>query len=262
MNVGREFLRHFYGSVGIGYVDNQSTVNDSFDSTLVVFYNDQYEKITGFASVKFDNTDDFYLPREGFIAALNFELAQMDGVMTQENLDRGFTEFDDFAKINGRFGIFQGMEDWIDYDLILRAKVRFTKIVGDDEYLPIAERLFMGGTGSVRGYDPYSISPTVAGERIGGTERVSSSLEASIPLSQAAKMRLAFFYDYGIIGSDPVPTASGIDVEFDDIARSSTGVVLEWQSAFGPINLIFAYPIDEKIGDRTSVFEFTMGTKF
>ncbi len=262
INVGREFLRHFYGSVGIGYVDNQSTVNDTFDSTLGVFYNDQYEKISGFASVKFDNTDDFYLPREGFIATLNLELAQMDGVMTQENIDRGFTEFDDFTKISGRFGVFQGMEDWIDYDLILRAKVRFTKILGDDEYIPIAERLFMGGTGSVRGYDPYSISPTVLGERIGGTERISSSLEASIPLSQAAKMRLAFFYDYGVIGSDPVPTASGIDLEFDDIARSSTGVVLEWQSAFGPINLIFAYPIDEKIGDRTSVFEFTMGTKF
>ncbi len=262
MNVGREFLRHFYGSVGIGYVDNQSTVNDTFDSTLGVFYDDQYEKISGFASLKFDNTDDFYLPREGFIAALNLELAQMDGVMTQENLDRGFTEFDDFTKISGRFGVYQGMEDWIDYDLILRAKVRFTKILGNDEYIPIAERLFMGGTGSVRGYDPYSISPTVAGERIGGTERISSSLEASIPLSQAAKMRLAFFYDYGVIGSDPVPTASGIDLVFDDIARSSTGVVLEWQSAFGPINLIFAYPIDEKIGDRTSVFEFTMGTKF
>jgi outer membrane protein insertion porin family len=262
INVGREFLRHFYGSVGIGYVDNQSTVNDSFDSTLGVFYNDQYEKISGFASVKFDNTDDFYLPREGFIAGLNLELAQMDGVMTQENIDRGFTEFDDFTKFSGRFGVFQGMEDWIDYDLILRAKVRFTKILGNDEYIPIAERLFMGGTGSVRGYDPYSISPTVAGERIGGTERISSSLEASIPLSQAAKMRLAFFYDYGVIGSDPVPTATGIDLEFDDIARSSTGVVLEWQSAFGPINLIFAYPIDEKIGDRTSVFEFTMGTKF
>ena len=262
LNVGREFLRHFYGSVGLGYVDNQSTVNDSFDSTLGVFYNDQYEKISALASLKFDNTDDFYLPREGFIASLNLELAQMDGVMTQENLDRGFSEFDDFTKINGRFGVFQGVEDWIDYDLIFRAKVRFTKILGDDEYIPIAERLFMGGTGSVRGYDPYSISPTVLGERIGGTERISSSLEASIPLSQAAKMRLAFFYDYGLIGSDPVPTASGIDLEFDDISRSSTGVVLEWQSAFGPINLIFAYPLDEKEGDRTSVFEFTMGTKF
>jgi len=262
MNVGRQFLRHFYGSVGIGYVDNQSTVNDTFDSTLGVFYNDQYEKLSGFASLKFDNTDDFYTPREGFIAALNLELAELDGTMSQENLDRGYTEFGDFTKVNGRLGVFQGLEDWIDYDMILRAKLRFTKIVGDDEYIPIAERLFMGGTGSVRGYDPYSISPTVAGERIGGTERLSTSLEASIPLSQAAKMRLAFFYDYGIIGSDPVATAAGPDLEFDDISRQSTGVVLEWQSAFGPINLIFAYPIDEKDGDETSVFEFTMGTKF
>ena len=42
-------------------------------------------KTSGFASLKFDNTDDFYLPREGFIAAVNAEFAQMDGDLTPEN---------------------------------------------------------------------------------------------------------------------------------------------------------------------------------
>ena len=65
----------------------------------------------------------------------------------------------------------------------------------------------MGGIGSVRGFDPYSIAPYYIDEfaqrrLIGGTERASGSIEASIPLSEAAKMRLAFFYDYGYIGSD------------------------------------------------------------
>ena len=38
----------------------------------------------------------------------------------------------------------------------------------------------------------------------------------------------------------------------NDITRSSTGVVLEWQSGFGPINLVFAWPIDDEAGDRNS----------
>jgi outer membrane protein insertion porin family len=178
----------------------------------------------------------------------------------------------DLFKVSGKVGVYYGLEDWIDYDLILRLKGRVTSITAvDGEYIPIGERLFLGGIGSVRGYDPYSISPTVRREsspgvfydyRIGGTDRASGTVEASIPLSEAAKMRLAFFYDYGVITSDSVPTAEYGIVDFDNISRSSAGVVLEWQSGFGPINLVFAYPVNEQEGDRTSVFEFSMGTKF
>jgi outer membrane protein insertion porin family len=75
-------------------------------------------------------------------------------------------------------------------------------------------------------------------------------------------MRLAFFYDYGILSTDPVPTANGGYIDFDDITRSSTGAMIEWQSPFGPVDLIFAYPLDDEPGDDTSVFEFSMGTKF
>jgi len=263
INIGRQYLRHIYVSVGIGYVDNESTYNDDYNATLAPFYNDQYEKISGYASIKWDNTDDYYMPRSGYIASLGVEYASMDGDMKQENLDRGYSSFDNFLKVNSKFGAYYGLEDMIDYDMILRFKARYTSIISqDDQYIPIAERLFMGGMGSVRGYQSYSLSPEVLGERIGGTERISLTAEASVPLSEAAKMRLAFFYDYGILKTDPVPTAIGTDIEFDDIERSSTGVMLEWQSPFGPVNLIFAYPLDDKLGDDTSSFEFSMGTKF
>jgi outer membrane protein insertion porin family len=277
LNVGRQFYRHFYASVGLGYVDNQSSYNDDYNETVIgVFYNDQYSKLSGFVSAKFDNTDDYYTPREGFIAAINLEYAQMDGDMLDENIVRGYSEFDDFTKVNARFGAYYGLNDWIDYDLILRFKARYTKIISqDDEYIPIAERLFMGGIGSVRGYNPYSLSPEVLGSRIGGTERASGTVEANIPLSEAAKMRLSFFYDYGLYGlirTDSVLKADGSgDVDFSDssisntgdsLSRSSTGVVLEWQSGFGPINLVFSYPINPEDYDETATFEFSMGTKF
>jgi len=264
LNVGRQFYRHIYASVGIGYVDNESTYNDDYNTDdLAVFYDDQYTKLSGYASIKWDNTDDYYMPRSGYIASLSAEFASMDGDMKQENLDRGYTKFDNFIKLNAKFGAYYGLEDMLDYDMILRFKARYTSIISqDDEYIPIAERLFMGGLGSVRGYQSYSLSPELLGDKIGGTERLSMTAEASIPLSEAAKMRLAFFYDYGILSSDPVPTASGTDLYFDDIKRSSTGAMIEWQSPFGPVDLIFAYPLDDKPGDDTTSFEFSMGTKF
>ncbi len=206
-----------------------------------------------FASISFDNTDDFYVPREGMIAALNFEYGQLDG--DDYNATQYPGGFADILKTSAKVGLYYGLEDWIDYDLILRLKGRMTTIISDDdEYLPIAEKLYLGGIGSVRGYQPYTLSPLdpTTYTRTGGKHRASASVEASIPLSEAAKMRLAFFYDYGMIGED----------SFDEITRSSTGVVLEWQSGFGPINLVFSYPIDEQTGDQTAAFEFSMGSKF
>jgi len=258
ISVGREFYRYFHASVGIGYVDNESTINDDASEIYQDYlYNDQYEKTSLFASLSYDNTDDFYTPREGMKAVLNFEYAQLDG--NDVNLSVYPDGYGDFLKTSGKIGFYYGMEDIIDYDLIFRVKGRFTYMSrNDSEKIPTAERLFMGGIGSVRGYDPYSLSPQlITGELVGGTQRASGSIEASIPLSEAAKMRLAFFYDYGVVSTD-----NERDLAIDSVSRSSTGVVLEWQSAFGPINLVFAYPLDDEIGDRTSTFEFSMGTKF
>jgi len=200
-------------------------------------------------------------------AIANFEYAQLDGdYSTPTPLGDITGSYGDITKGSAKFATFYGLEDWIDYDMILRLKLRGTYINRkSDEKLPTAEKLFMGGVGSVRGFNPYSLSPYYVDEfgvrrLIGGTQRASGSLEASVPLSEAAKMRLAFFYDYGYIGLDNNEFEGNI-IE-NDISRSSTGVVLEWQSAFGLINLVFAYPIDDVEGDQTATFEFTMGSQF
>ncbi len=262
MTVGRQFFRHINASAGIGYVDNQSSFNDDSNTTLInsFLYNDQYKKASAFTSISFDNTDDFYNAREGVRAVVNFEYAQLDGDDYNATFYDGYT---DTFKTSAKVGLYYGLEDWIDYDLILRLKGRATYISRDEnKKLPIGEKLFMGGIGSVRGFDPFSLAPSLAnGELVGGTQRASASVEASIPLSEAAKMRLAFFYDYGYISND-ADIFETTPILVNDITRSSTGVVLEWQSGFGPINLVFAYPVDEEEGDRTSVFEFSMGTRF
>jgi len=155
------------------------------------------------------------------------------------------------------------MEELIDYDLIMRFKARGTWLEhGENEKVPTAERLYMGGVGSVRGYSPYSVSPYISyvdpntglviENRFGGDKRASGTIEASIPLSESAKMRLTFFADYGMIGRDSL----------DEITKKSVGAQVEWQSPFGPINLVFAKAIDPEPYDKTAEFEFSMGSKF
>ncbi len=259
--LGREFMRYFHASVGVGYMSNQSEENSNVTNAnnalyYGYLYNNKYTKTSFYTALSFDNTDDYYVPREGMIASLNMEFAQLDG--DDFNATAGSGEengYGNFVKTNAKVGLYYGLEDWIDYDLILRFKARATTIEsGTNEKLPIGEKLFLGGIGSVRGYDPYSLSPgsSTTGYGLGGKRRASASLEASIPLSESAKMRLTGFYDYGMIGEE----------SFGEIKRSSTGVALEWQSGFGPITLVFAKALDDKPTDRTSVFEFTMGTKF
>jgi outer membrane protein insertion porin family len=105
---------------------------------------------------------------------------------------------------------------------------------------------------TVRGYESGSIGGEENGYRTGGKYTFSNSVEASIPLVESAKMRLAFFLDYGMIGDD----------SFDDMTRAGTGAQIEWFSPMGPITLVFAYPLMEEDGDKTSNFEFTMGQQF
>jgi outer membrane protein insertion porin family len=270
--LGKEFNRYYHHSIGVGYVDTQSEFRDnsdlstSFENNIALsdfykrFYSDKYKKTSLYYNLTFNNTDHYAVAREGMVASVNLEYASLSGDSDDLNLTEGSGEengFGSFTKLNAKAGVFYGLEDWIDYDLILRAKARYATISsGNNEKLPIAEKLYLGGLGSVRGFEPYSLSPRLnddpEGGRIGGKKSASISLEASIPLSEAAKMRLTGFVDHGMIGEDSL----------SEIKRSSYGVQIEWLSQFGPLNLVFAKPFDEKEGDRTSVFEFSMGTRF
>jgi len=242
--VGKQFTRSFYASLGYAYTDtdfNQAnnTLSQNGSANTASIFTGTYIKSSALLGFKFDNTDDYYTPREGFLAGLNIEFAGLGGDA-------------EFTKYKGKFGVYYGFDDIIDYDLILRYKARLS-VITDNGYVPLAEKLFMGGIGSIRGYNAYSLSPRDAeNRRTGGLKSFSTSIEASIPLSESAKMRLTGFYDFGMIGQDT----------FDEIKRSSAGIVIEWQSGFGPINLVFAKALDDEIGDSTSTFEFSMGSKF
>jgi len=250
VNLGKQLTRNLYGSLNYSYSKNKTNVDENTTDfqTYSLFGQEDlnYAKSTFSVGLNYDSTDDFYVPREGIILGGSLGYSGVGG--DEKFLEAGF-----------KFGAYYGLEDLIDYDLILRYKLRATALK-DQGQISLPEKLFMGGIGSVRGFEPYSIAPSKdtvedgqsSRQYLGGTKSIINTVEASIPLSKAAKMRLAFFYDYGMVGRDKV----------DEITKEGYGASIEWFSPMGPINLVFSRARNPDALDRTSSFEFTMGQKF
>lgn len=248
VGVGHRFSRHISGYLGYGYSANtyefiDATTIDGYKIPGQISSFEDYAKSAITVSMTFDNTDDYYLPREGMVLSQSFEKA-------------GAGADADFFKSRTMFGKYNGLEEYIGFDAIFRYKARFN-YVADTGLLPIAERFYMGGISSVRGYESYSIGPKAIRNdglevEIGGYQTFSNNLELSFPLVPKAKMRLVTFVDWGFIGEENIK----------EYSRGGYGAGLEWFSPVGPIQLIFAKALNEQEGDRTANFEFTMGQRF
>lgn len=250
--IGHRFTRYISGHVGYGFSANSYEIDANSTDPDNPYFED-YSKSSVTVSAKFDNTDDFYLPRKGFMVSQSIEKA---GVGADAN----------FVKSRTNFGAFKGLDEWFGFDVIARYKARLF-YVKETGYLPEAEKFFLGGIGSVRGYESYSLAPKTKLDpaasggvrRYGGEYTASNSFELSFPLVPKAKMRLVTYLDWGVIGTSEETTS---EYTVEDISRGGFGAGLEWFSPVGPIQLMFSKPLAEEDGDKTAVFEFTMGQRF
>jgi outer membrane protein insertion porin family len=128
--------------------------------------------------------------------------------------------------------------------------------------LPIYDRLFLGGSRSIRGVDFREIAPRVYaregkhGKYIawGGRSSWCMNMEYSIPV--IAIVRLAAFSDLGSVGED------SFDVDMDWFCWS-VGIGLRLDLEQFPMRLDFAVPVvdpDEDVDEK--VFSFSIGYDF
>ncbi|MDR0746781.1 MAG: outer membrane protein assembly factor BamA [Helicobacteraceae bacterium] len=250
ITLGRRFGRNLRSSLTTSASNNKNEYEEPDD----FYVNGETSKLSLTPSVSYDTTDDYFVPREGFILSQSLEFA-------------GFGQDEEYTKSSTSFAFYYGFSDLLDYDLIFRYRARFQAIKADIDDIvkyPIASRLFLGGTRSVRGYQSGSIAPyryDSSGEiardsngdvrYMGGKMAFNNSVELSIPVIEEARMRFTFFYDFGAIGIDDL-----------SMQRSSCGVAFEWFSPMGPLQLIFATPIDDEPQDTISRVEFSLGQRF
>jgi outer membrane protein insertion porin family len=149
--------------------------------------------------------------------------------------------------------------------------------IGSDPY-PFYENFFSGGLGSVRGYTANTLgqptTPREAGRdrTLGGNVLVEGSAELLFPLpfiEDQRSLQTALFLDAGntfltscydvVEGDGPSACSSGVDL--GDL-RYSVGVGLSWLTPVGPLTFSIAEPLNDKPGDDTQVFQFSLGQTF
>jgi len=151
---------------------------------------------------------------------------------------------------------------------------------------PFFKNFYVGGIGSVRGYEGGSLGPRdINGNPLGGNRRFNASFEALVPLPGADRtLRALAFVDMGQVWgqnvlcadrSTPTLDANGLGtcvaqgtpiyenqkVSFGDL-RYSVGLGIAWVSPLGPLKLSYAYPINSQPTDRLQRFQFQIGTGF
>ncbi|MDQ3447342.1 MAG: outer membrane protein assembly factor BamA [Pseudomonadota bacterium] len=142
---------------------------------------------------------------------------------------------------------------------------------------PFFKNYYVGGIGSVRGFETGSLGPRdVDNSPLGGNRRLNFSLEAYIPIPGADRtLRALTFVDAGQVwGLAPRRDSNGNFVvingrpvyedEKTDLGnlRYSVGIGVAWISPLGPLKLSYAYPLNRKPEDRVQRFQFQIGTGF
>jgi len=143
----------------------------------------------------------------------------------------------------------------------MNAELSVGAATGDGSY-PIFKNFYSGGLGSVRGFEPGSLTTgtqrTLGLTATGGTKKINFTGELLSPLPGGGKDRtlrvFAFADAGGIYGPDEA-------IQLSDV-RSSYGIGISWISPVGPLRLAYAWPVKKFDGDRIQALQFQIGSSF
>lgn len=234
VGIGKKLSRYISSNITYGY---SKTKLSDYDTTLYTKPNSTKSYIEG--RINFNNTDNYFFPTTGAKASFSIEYAGIGGD-------------EKYIKVLASYKYFYPLKDKT-YKTIAVLKYRVIGgAIKDNGYLPINEKFYLGGMGSVRGFGTYSISPVDSnGNKIGGKYEFITGPEISTPISIKNKVWLSGFIDYGMVGENSL-----------NISKSSYGVEINWISPMGPISLIWAWPLKSEDSDDLQKFEFSIGTSF
>ena len=144
-----------------------------------------------------------------------------------------------------------------DVSLKFKTHLGFGDGFGDSSGLPFLKNFFGGGIRSVRGYSYNSLGPVDSNsEQIGGNVLITATTALQFPMpgvKNADQGRLSLFVDAGQVYVD--------SAKFGDL-RYSTGIALAWMTPIGPLSFTYASALNQKTGDETEGFQFSIGSAF
>lgn len=154
----------------------------------------------------------------------------------------------------------QGQKYWnFAWDSILSLNGELAFVDATDGTVPIFDRLFLGGQGTLRGFEFRDLGPRdpVTGEATGGQSLGFLSTEYTVPVID--NVRAAVFYDLGFVNADSWdPSPSDL---YHDIG---VGVRLKLPISPVPIALDYAIPIEtpDPLADKGGQFNFYLNYQY
>ena len=141
-----------------------------------------------------------------------------------------------------------------DLVLLLNGEVATVDNWGDAESVRIFDRLFLGGSNNLRGFEFRDIGPRDEdGEPLGGKTMMRSTVEVTFPI--VIKARGAFFYDSGFVNE------KHYDWDPDHYA-SDAGFGLRLDLPIGPLRVDYGIPIRKDGRSGSGKFNFNVGYQF
>src|SRR4051812_49074449 len=144
---------------------------------------------------------------------------------------------------------------WKDSILLLSGSMAAVDNWDDGNRVRIYDRLFLGGSNDLRGFDYRDVSPRdINGEPLGGQSLAAFTIEYTFPIIE--KARFAVFYDTGFVNAAPWDWSTNDRV-------SDAGIGLRLDLPIGPLRIDYGIPIESgpypKGGGK---FNFNVGYQF
>ncbi len=200
-----------------------------------------------------DSRDSFIYPRKGTYQRLYGEVTVPVGDLRYGKLGYQHQHWFPFGR---------------DYALMLNADVGYAKGFGG-KGVPFYKNYYVGGIGSVRGFDQGTLGPKFTDTdgditSTGGTRKLVGNAEFYFPMPGAGtdrSFRISAFFDAGYVWGEDPDTGKEQKIGFDDL-RYSTGLAFSWSSPIGPLKFSLGYPLKKEKDDEIQRFQFQLGSVF
>ncbi len=210
-------------------------INSEADSTPLVTSQEDVTLFLFNGGLRYDSTDNFVDPTEGFFASAFVE-SSFASLISDESYIKSIVEFRTYKKYK---------------NLVFAKRFQVGAIQPfastEDFEVPVFRRFFAGGSTSMRGFPFQRLGPLDDDEDpLGGNSILVGNLEARFPVVK--KIGGVLFFDYGNVYSE------SFDYQFDDI-RYAVGTGVRYNTIVGPVRLDLGYalnPVDEL--NRLQVF--------
>ncbi|MFA5354744.1 MAG: outer membrane protein assembly factor BamA [Thermodesulfovibrionales bacterium] len=189
----------------------------------------------------YDTRDNLFDPSRGILAGVSLKVASF--LMFSQT---------DFTKLHLYLNNYHALSKRI----VLATSVRggFAKGFRSTNELPIAERFFLGGRTTVRGYEQDTLGPRAAdGTPIGGNTFLMGNLELRFDLGKG--IGLVTFLDAGNVWKDTrIPDVADL--------RYTTGLGLRYKTPVGPVRVDYGYKLNKEKGESVGELHFSLGQAF